>query len=265
MYSSFQIAFKYLRYYLRSMNGKGHGMHSPFVFDFITKVKNDHREYYAYGDVERLRNEMLANKQVINVEDMGAGSSLNDHRQRRVCDIARHAAKPAKYGKLFFRMAAYYKPCNMVDIGTSLGITTSYIAAGNPAAKVITLEGASAVADIASENFQKLQLNNVRLVRGNFDDTLPVAINELSTADLVFFDGNHRKEPTVRYFNACLQKINNESIFIFDDIHWSHEMEEAWEVIKTHPSVKCSIDLFFVGIVFFRDEFKEAQHFNIRF
>ena len=117
----------------------------------------------------------------------------------------------------------------------------------------------------ARQNFKTLELQNVKLAEGNFDYTLPSVIYHLTSVDLAFIDGNHRREPTENYFHWLLEKANSNSIFIFDDIHWSKGMELAWEHIKEHPSVRCSIDLFFIGIIFFRQEFKEKQHFTIRF
>lgn len=259
------MAISYLHYYLTASNGRGHGMHSPFVYDLIRNVLNDRREYYAYAQVEGLRKKMLEDDTLLTVNDMGAGSLLNNTSKRKVKDIAAHAAKPAKLGKLLFRMVNYYQPANIIDIGTSLGITTSYLASGNVNAKLITLEGAEHIADKAAVNFKELGLSHVELRKGNFDDVLAPVINEIKVADLVFFDGNHRKEPTLRYFETCLKKAADHSIFIFDDIHWSDEMESAWKEIQQHPSVTCTIDLFFIGIVLFRKEFKEVQHFSIRF
>jgi predicted O-methyltransferase YrrM len=83
--------------------------------------------------------------------------------------------------------------------------------------------------------------------------------------DLLFVDGNHRKEATLEYFNIFLEKATPQSIFIFDDIHWSKEMEEAWKLIQQHNSVTLTIDLFFLGMVFFSKDFKVKQHFPIRF
>lgn len=265
MYSPIRMAISYLRYYLTASNGKGHGMHSPFVYDFIRNVLNDKRTYYAYEQVEELRKKLLRDDTLLSVNDMGAGSSLHNTHQRKIKDIAAHAAKPAKLGKLLFRMVNYYQPTHIVDIGTSLGITTCYLASGNTHASVFTLEGAAPVAAKAVANFKELGLTNVELQQGNFDDMLLPLMNKIPVADLVFFDGNHRKEPTLRYFDICLKKASDHSIFIFDDIHWSREMEQAWKEIQQHPAVTCTINLFFIGIVLFRKEFKEVQHFSIRF
>jgi predicted O-methyltransferase YrrM len=265
MYSRSRLVVKYLKYYLGSSNGKGHGTHSPFIFEFITKILNDKTVYPEYGTVEDLRNRLLADKTILNVEDLGAGSSVSAGQQRTVASMAKNAAKPKKYGQLLFRMARQYQPRTILELGTSLGITASYLSLADPSADLVTLEGASEIAALAKNNLEKLGSKNCSVIKGNFDDTLSRSLEKLSSVDLAFIDGNHRREPTLRYFEQLLAKTNNESILVFDDIHWSAEMEEAWETIKKHPSVRCTIDLFFIGIVVFRREFHEKQHFSIRF
>ncbi|MDP9229158.1 MAG: class I SAM-dependent methyltransferase [Bacteroidota bacterium] len=264
--------FKYLRYWLTAANGKGHGIHSPFVFQFIQEVlNNNHKHFEDYDRIEKLRHNLLQNHTRVFVQDLGAGSTISKNNNRSIASIARHAAKPKKFGQLLFRVVKYYQPKIIFDLGTSLGITTSYLAAANPNATVITLEGVPSLASIAKQNFKSLDLKNIELVEGNFEDTLSSAIKTLGDVeqpqfiDFVFIDGNHRCEPTIRYFNQLLEKVQNDSIFIFDDIHWSGEMEQAWKTIQSHSSVRCTIDLFFVGIAFFRQEFKTKQHFVIRF
>jgi predicted O-methyltransferase YrrM len=265
MYSAVQLATKYLTYYLTASNGKGHGVHSPFVFDFITKVMNDNRHFYAYQTIEKQRQNLFKNQQVLTIEDFGAGSTITKSNERKVCDIAKSALKPKKFSQLMFRMVDYYKAETIVELGTSLGITTSYLASANLKGRVLTFEGAKQVAEVARQNFEKLQLNNIELVEGNFDHTLPQQLNKISKVDFAFVDGNHRKEPTIAYFQQLLEKSSEQSVFIFDDIHWSKGMEEAWKYIQQHPSVTLTIDLFFIGLVFFRKEQKIPQHFSIRF
>ena len=265
MYSKYQLAIKYIKYFLSSSNGKGHGTHSPFVFDFITKVLNDSRTFYCYESIEMLRNKMLHDNTTIPIKDFGAGSRLHLSKERKVSAIAKSSLKPKKYSQLLFRMVDYYQPSTVIELGTSLGITSSYLASGNSNAKIITMEGSLEVAAIAKRNFEALQLNNISVIEGNFDDTLPGLLSKINTADFVFVDGNHRKEPTVNYFEQLLAHSTNNTILIFDDIHWSSEMEEAWDYIKQHTAVTLTIDLFFIGIVFLRSEQKEKQHFNIRF
>lgn len=265
MFSPWQLAKKYLQYYTRASNGKGHGVHSPFVFEFITKVLNDKRRFDAYGQVETLRQQLLNSKTVLEVEDFGAGSAINPTNSRSIADIARHAAKSKKYAQLLFRMVQHFQPANILELGTSLGISTAYMAMANPTAAVITGEGSKAIATQALQNFQHLGLQQVQLVQGNFDDTLPQLLSKLPAVDLAFIDGNHRLEPTLRYFEQLLSKTKDHSIIILDDIHWSEGMEQAWQQVKDHPAVTLSIDLFFIGLVFFRKDFKVKQHFSVRF
>jgi predicted O-methyltransferase YrrM len=270
MYSPFQLAAKYLRYYLTASNGKGHGMHSPFIFHFITKVLNDKTDYPEYTQVEALREKLKGDHTILKIEDMGAGSAGGHPAERTVASVASRAAKPKKFGQLLYRMVQAYQPSTILELGTSLGITSCYLALARPAARLVTMEGAKAVAAKARENFSSLQLPGITLVEGNFDHTLLKTLQELAVEnptplDLVFVDGNHRREPTERYFNSLLPYLHNDTILVFDDIHWSREMEQAWHTIQSHPAVRCTVDLFFIGLVFFRQEFREKQHFSIRF
>jgi len=265
LYSSFQLAKKYLGYYFHASNGKGHGMHSPFVFDFIKYVLNDKKEYDDYKKIESVRKALLHDNRVIEVEDFGAGSAVIKTNTRIISKVAASSLKPKKYAQLLYRIVKYYQPQNIVELGTSFGITSSYLASGNPNAEVYTLEGASSIASIAKQNFEKLQLENVKLLQGDFDKKLPVLFSVLQKIDLAFIDGNHRKEPTLEYFEQLLNHSASSTIFIFDDIHWSTGMEEAWAAICSHPSVTLSIDLFFIGLVFVNPDFKVKQQFQIRF
>ena len=265
MYSKFQLVKKYLRYYITASNGKGHGVHSPFVFDLITKVFNDDGHYYCYETIELLRKQLMTNNTILTIEDFGAGSRVSAQKQRSVSFIAKSSLKPRKFSTLFFRLVNYFQPNNIIELGTSLGITTAYMASAKPDAVISTFEGATAVATVAQKNFTVLGLSNIKIIKGNFDDTLPNVLQQIKTVDFAFVDGNHRKQPTLHYFTQLLDKSNESSVLIFDDIHWSTEMDEAWASIKSHPRVTLTIDLFFIGLVFLRTEQKAKQHFVVRF
>ncbi len=240
-------------------------MHSPFVYNFIEQVLNDQKKYPAYQRIEEARNMLLQDNRVIVVEDFGAGSNHVHSTHRKVSRIAATSLKPKKYAQLLFRVVQYFQPSTVVELGTSLGVTTAYLAAGNPAAQVTTFEGSTAIASIAAQQLAQLQASNVQLIQGDFNQTLPVFLKESGNLDLVFIDGNHRKLPTLDYVAQCMHRSTESTIMILDDIHWSAEMEAAWENIKMNPAVTLSIDLFFVGLVFFRKDFKVPQHFTIQF
>jgi predicted O-methyltransferase YrrM len=265
MYSPLQLSVKYLKHLISASDGKGHGMHSPFVYYFITKVMNDKNNYPAYQSVESLRKQLLRDSRLFIVEDFGVGGKFLKKYEQSINSIARNAAKSKKYGQLLFRVVKHFQPSTILELGTSLGITTSYLSLAKPDARLITMEGAKEIALVAKRNFSDLEIRNIEIIEGNFDNTLSSVVRDMSTIDFAFIDGNHRQEPTERYFKELLVKTNNDSILVFDDIHWSSEMEAAWETIKKDAAVTCSIDLFFIGIVFFRKEFKEKQDFAIRF
>lgn len=265
MYSPLQLGARYLKYYLKASNSKGHGMHSPFVFEFITKVLNDDRHFYAYDSIEQIRQLLLLDHKELLIEDFGAGSRVKKENTRKISDIAKSSLKPKKFGQLLFRIVDHYSPATIVELGTSLGITTAYLASAKEGTRVTTMEGAKTVAAVARQNFEQLHLTNISLVEGNFDETLPSVVDQLKSIDLAFIDGNHRYEPTARYYRELLPAVHEYSVLIFDDIHWSKEMEQAWDTIKADDAVTLTIDLFFIGLVFFRKEQKVKQHFSIRF
>jgi predicted O-methyltransferase YrrM len=265
MYNGWQLALKYLNYYITASNGKGHGIHSPFIFNFIKEVLNDDAVYPAYESVEKIKEELLRNNTRITLEDLGAGSVASKTNTRSISTIARHSAKSKKFARLLYRIVHQYKPATVVELGTSLGLSTAGFALANPLAKVYTIEGAASVAAIAKNNFRQLGIENIDLRVGHFDQQLPVLLADLNQVDLAFIDGNHQYEPTLDYFRQLVAKMKNDSILIFDDIHWSRGMEQAWQGIQQDEAVRCTVDLFFIGIVFFREEFREKQHFTIRY
>jgi predicted O-methyltransferase YrrM len=265
VFTPFQLAIKYAKYYLSAFNGKGHGMHSPFFFRFILEVLNNANKWEPPAAIEVLRKELTGDHRLLEVQDLGAGSRSGASKNRAVAQLARTAVKPKKYSQLLFRLVKKYKPATIIELGTSLGITTAYLSAASPDAAITTIEGSKEVLQIAQDNFARLNIPNVTALEGNFDRVLPQLLLHTQQVDLGYVDGNHRYEPTMNYFKMLLEKCHPDSILVFDDIHWSAEMEQAWAEIQGHPSVRCTVDIFFLGFVFFRSEFKEKQHFTIRF
>lgn len=207
---------------------------------------------------------MLHDNRILPVTDFGAGSKIKNE-NRKVSEVAKYAAKQPRYGRLLHRMAGHYKTKNILELGTSLGISSAYLASANADSRVITMEGWPEILQLAKETFQKLHLDNITTVEGNFDDTLDSVLASMPAIDLAFIDGNHQETPTLNYFEKCLPKIHNDSILIFDDIYWTKGMEKAWKTIKAHPEVRLTIDTFYIGIVFFRKEIRSKQHFKFRY
>lgn len=265
MYHIPQLAVKYLQYILAARNGKGHGIHSPFVYEFVRCVLNDRSRASSWQAIEVMRKQVLSDDTILEVQDYGAGSSKRFTKHRSIRQIAASSLKSPKYARLLYRMVQYFQPENIIELGTSLGITTCYLSTAAKHTQVYTLEGADAIAQVAKQHFQRLQLNNIQLVAGQFDETLLSVLNEVGMVDFVFIDGNHAYEPTLRYFKTIMPFIHSGTVMIFDDIHWSADMEKAWDAIRNDSAVTLSIDLFFLGMVFFRKEQHEKQHFTIRF
>lgn len=293
MINRLKILARFLKFYARAKTK--YSVHSPFVFEFVNNVLEDERRFYAFQEAEILRGRLLDSDELVEVTDFGAGSHVDGNkRQRRVGSVATSALSSAFQCEWLFKICNTYKPLKIIELGTSLGVSTLYLTEGSPKnAAILTLEGSPAIAQLAQRNFlwfydafkkyglrfhnpDTLNLNyyeknittdfnhhKIKIIEGNFDKTLQLALNQLITLDLCFIDGNHRLEPTIQYFEQCLAHIHPQSILIFDDIHWSEEMERAWATIQAHPSVRLTIDLFWCGIVFFRNENKEQEHFSL--
>jgi len=241
-----------------------HSLHSPFVFELYTKIIKAKTVFPVFLKIENLRKMLLKNRSIIEITDFGAGSRIHKTNQREIRQIAKSAEKNPKFGKLLFRLIQRFKPSTIFDLGTSLGVTTIYESKAYEFSKISTFEGCPATAKLAQDNFDELDCQNIEIIIGNIDETLAQKLAQIKQLDFAFFDANHRYEPTIKYFEMCLKKANEETVFVFDDIHWSAEMHQAWQSIKNHPEVMISIDLFYVGLIFFRKN-QPKQNFILRF
>ena len=256
------MIYDYIKYLFKAKDE--YSLHSPFLFEFYTKVVNDKSISSGFQEIEGLRKQLLYDERIIQIADFGAGSKLNLSNNRKIKDIAKNSQKSPKLGQFLHRIIEFYNYKNILDLGTSFGLTTAYLSSEIDDNQIITFEGCPETAKVAQENFDKLFLKNIEIVVGNIDQTLPEKLKEISSLDFVFFDANHRFEPTIRYFEQCLAKTHGGSCFVFDDIYWSNEMKEAWQYIKNHPSVTVTLDFFWLGIVFFNKK-QVKQNFVLKF
>ncbi|TFF38243.1 O-methyltransferase [Mucilaginibacter psychrotolerans] len=256
------FAKDFLFHRFRSKNR--HGLHSPFVYKLVDEVIYDYKHKPAYDKIEKERDNLLVDDRVINVTDLGAGSHLNKNREKKIRDITINALKSPKLAQLLYRLAAFTKPKSIVELGTCLGITTLYLHEAAPNAKVYTLEGCPETAKVAQEVFNSSGLRNINLVTGNFDDTLGGVLDKHDKLDFVYIDGNHQRVATLNYFEQCLPKVHEDTMLIFDDIYWSEGMKQAWAQIKANPQVTVTVDLFWIGLVFFKSG-RAKEDFKIRF
>lgn len=259
----FQVK-RYITYLWKARHWKGFGIHSPFVFDLVANVMREPYPYYDFQKITAWRQAVMRSNEKVSLTDLGAGSVVAKTKTRRVADVVRYGSIPQKYGELLFRLVRRFNPDTILELGTSAGISSLYLALPNRMAGFITMEGCPNMASIAANTFERFNLNQVKLVNEPFNEALPKVLEHMNKVDFVFFDGDHREEPTLNYFNLCLEKAHNNTIFVFDDIHWSPGMERAWNTVVAHPRVTVSIDLFRLGILFFRRECQK-EHFVVRF
>lgn len=217
----------------------------------LRKIFDKERTFYSFVALDIVRKKNLGDERILEVNDLGAGSKTTKNSKRSVKSIADSAVKRKKYAELMFRMVEAFQSNTILELGTSLGITTGYLAKANKAANIYTFEGAEEIAKVARENFSLMKLNNVQLIKGPFDETLPGFLDSINKVDLAFLDGNHSKEPTLRYFDWLLPKFHEKSVVIVDDINWSAEMNEAWQELTARKEVTLALNLFEMGIIFF--------------
>lgn len=252
-------ALKYLRYFLTARHKRGHGIHSPFVFDLILRLFRNKTDPDIVLLIEKIRKKNRSDKRIIQVQDLGTGSFKMKNNLRKVSDIARTSAVPLKYGVLLSKLASEFGKPDIVEFGTSLGISAMYMASGSPESIVYTMEGCPAISELAQDNFRDAGINNVNLLTGSFEELIPELRKRSVKPGLVFIDGNHSKEPVTYYFKQMAEMSDKATVIVIDDIHQSKEMEEAWELIKHSENVTFTIDIFRMGLVFFREG---MNHFN---
>jgi len=252
----FQIK-SFFKFLISSSNQ--HGVHSPFVYLLVTKCFYNKKNDTAYQKIIDYRTDSHKDCQEINVTDFGAGSRVFTSNKRTVKAIAKNAGISLKRSKLLYRLTEYLEIKQVVELGTSVGLSTASMAA-NPKVSILTIEGCKETAKTAQLAFKKHHFNNIHLKVGQFSEILPSLKTNI---DLAYIDGNHSKEATLENFRYLLKLKHNDSVFIFDDIYWSEEMQQAWQEIKNHPEVTVTIDTFYWGLVFFRKE-QAKEHFKIR-
>ena len=276
----------WLKHQLTARNTGGHGVHSPYLFEWVRMVMSDKNTYYVWDEIEEIRQEMLKDTRELEFVDYGSGKLKGENgERRRVCDIAKGSLARRKDAQLLARLVGWLgrplltspsrggigdeasedrKGLTIVELGTSLGVTTAYLAAMDSRNKVVTYEGCPAVAEVARANWEKLGLNNIACVVGEITvDSLQLAVDRLSGIDVAFIDANHTCEATLTYFNALASRVHEKSVVVVDDIHYNEDMEKAWKAICADERVTTTMDLYRMGLVFF-DKHYWRKHYKMR-
>jgi predicted O-methyltransferase YrrM len=255
--------YSFLRYFFKANNA--HGIHSPFIYDLYTKVIRTRHKYYTFDELQTYRQSLQQDQSELTLIDLGAGSS-NKHvpiRRVKVKDIYKGSSHSTKDTELLFKLVMHFNPRHILELGTCLGVSTLYLAKANKA-NVYTLEGNPDYAAYARNAFITFQPHNITLIEGNIHQTLSIAMDRIPSLDFAFIDAHHAYAPTLHFFKTCLNKTHEDTVIVLDDIHWSPEMEKAWEAIKQMEEVKQTIDLFQFGLVFFKSS-QVKEHFVLRY
>jgi predicted O-methyltransferase YrrM len=258
----FQVT-SYIKHYL-SANTKGHGVHSPFIYQLCEQVFYNKNSFYPFEKIEQIRTKLQNNNKSITIKDFGAGSKKFKGNTRKISDIAYHGISGSKQCELLFKLIHFLNCETIVELGTSLGINTMYLASVNSKNRIYTIEADNNLCELAKKNFDMLDLKNIDLINDVFDHALPLLLEKLPEIDFAYIDGNHTYQSTLNYFEWLASKSNSKTIIVLDDIYWSKEMFGAWKKIQQHPKVKCTIDTFNIGLVFFNPSFIEPVHLKIR-
>ena len=256
------MVLRYIIYKLFARHGRGHGIHSPFVYSFITDVLRNGRNIPEPSRIIEWHRLVRKDKEYMDPGSFGEGPRLGGKPGKKIGQIARISGIRFKYGKLLHRIVAVYKPEHITELGTGLGLSTAYLASGNPGSGTISIEGSELKAGFAFRQMKKLGLQNVEIINSDFDTVLENL--EIFSSHLIFIDGNHNYEACLRYYRHFRQYASEGLILIFDDINWSRSMNRAWYEICGDNIPAVCIDLFFMGIVFF-GKVSSRQYFKLKF
>jgi len=210
-------------------------------FELLRRNTNDSAEVLEMNDYGAVNRKLSAVKEQGN-EPVRVS--------RKLGKLNRMATKPAAWTRFFYSIVKELKPSLCLELGTCTGFTSMYIGAAmkETSTQLITIEGDRTLSALAHIAFEKLRLKNIKQFTGSFDTVLPKILEPATTFDFVFVDGNHREEPTVRYFDMLSPHVRSGGIMIFDDIIWSKGMRNAWQRISSSEKILFSVNLIQIGI-----------------
>jgi len=251
---------KYLYFLLEASNQ--HGVHSPFIYQLVTQCFYKKIPKNLWKTFLNSRKYLEDNSEKKKTTALGSASKIFKSNTHPVSKIAKVAGITNKKANLLIKTINYLKPKQILEIGTAMSLGTSAIKTENDAVSILTLEECPETSKILQKLFEKNNFKAIEIINRNFSKTLSMNTQN-KQFDCIIFDRNHSKKATLNYFEECLKTVHNNSFFIFDAIYWTPEMQEVWAIIKKHSKVTVTVDVFHLGIVFFRKE-QAKEHFKIR-
>jgi len=248
-------------------NTTGEGVHSPRLFYLVRYIFREKAHLYAWSAIEDRRAAMLRAPKLLHIRDYGTGLDRNE----LVSSIAKHSVMKCGEAQFLARLVYHMsgpdyvvnrtRPLHIMELGTSLGLTTAYLATADDKNKVVTFEGSEQVAEMAQINWEKLQIRNIQQVLGPIDDTLyHYARESQDRLDFVLMDANHVGEATLRYFEWILPLMDPDGIIAIDDIRYSRDMIRAWKQIIHHEGVTATMDFGKMGLVFLYPQVQQRTY-----
>jgi precorrin-6B methylase 2 len=252
-------AVAYFRHLLTASGTAGHGVHSPYAFDFLTTVVRGSTDGRINREIETLRREMLSDTRRIRVTDLGAGSVTGVGDERGVAEIARTSALPKREAGLLARMiqgtehraqsTGLRDEGIIMELGTSLGISTLALALAAPERKVVTVEGCPALAEIARENLRRHGASNAVVINMEFSAAFNRLKEEGQRISFAFIDGNHHGMALTEYVRK-IAEMGEEMTIVLDDIHLTKEMYLAWQSLAASGAAPATMETLRLGILF---------------
>lgn len=247
--------FSYLRYWF--LQEDQYSLQSPFIY----RIYTDLLSYFlakktADLDLEEIRSLLLNDLEILKISDYGAGSKKLESQFRKTAEVTKYSTTGRKFSQLYQYFCSLTPAEKVLELGTCVGINSRYLAKATKGT-LFTFEGAESLYQKAQEFPVE---SNTRYIFGNIKDTLPAILKRIEEVDFALIDATHNYKGTTTYFNQILPLLHKSSIVAIADIHWSKEMDQAWEEIKSHHKVRLSIDCYECGILFFDEEISKGEY-----
>lgn len=207
---------------------------------FIEQYISDNKYSQHVNNIESARINFLQNNDIL----PSSGKSVGEY--------CKASSSPQSKGEFLMKLIRVIKPDNCLELGTNFGISAAYQACGlelNGKGRLITIEYNRELLPYSDDLWDKIGIKHrIQQYQGKFEDVLSEILSMLQEIDFVYIDGNHRKEPTLSYFNEIYPFLRKDSVVVFDDITWSDEMKEAWMILSKDQRINNAFEVHDLGV-----------------